>query len=188
MSQPPLPLGVNVAVIDQGRVLLTRREDFEVWCMPGGSVEVGESLAEAAIRETREETGLEVELTHLVGLYSRPNFGGYHTLAVFAGRIVGGQIDPDPREVVEIGFFTADQIPADLLFDQRERIQDVLAGYGGSVVRTTTRTRPAHWPASRAELYAMRDRSGLARRAFYQQMTEPFGQDSYQLEVGGEKR
>jgi ADP-ribose pyrophosphatase YjhB (NUDIX family) len=61
-STPAFPLAVNVAVIDGDRVLLTRREDFEVWCLPGGTVDEGESLAEAATREVREETGLDVRL------------------------------------------------------------------------------------------------------------------------------
>jgi 8-oxo-dGTP pyrophosphatase MutT (NUDIX family) len=64
-------LAVIVAVIDDGKVLLTKREDFEVWCLPGGGVEDGESMAEAAIRETWEEAGIQVELTRLVGVYSR---------------------------------------------------------------------------------------------------------------------
>ena len=62
-------LGVNIAIIPDDKILLTERTDFEVWCLPGGEVEPGESLAQAALRETREETGLEVELTRLVGVY-----------------------------------------------------------------------------------------------------------------------
>jgi len=50
-------LGINVAVISEDRILLTKRDDFEVWCLPSGGVEEGESLAEAAVRETKEETG-----------------------------------------------------------------------------------------------------------------------------------
>ncbi len=64
-------LAVNVAVIHEGKILLTKREDFETWILPSGGVEEGESLAQAAIRETKEETGLDVELTRLVGVYSR---------------------------------------------------------------------------------------------------------------------
>lgn len=78
-------LAVNVAVIDaHNRVLLTRREDFEVWCLPGGSVEEGESLAADAVREVSEETDLTVQLTRWVGIYSRPKLGGYHSAALFA--------------------------------------------------------------------------------------------------------
>ena len=53
-------LAVNVAVIHEGKILLTQREDFETWILPSGGVEDGESLAQAAIRETREETGAEL--------------------------------------------------------------------------------------------------------------------------------
>ncbi len=52
MSNPLRELGVNIAIIQENRILLTRREDREAWCLPGGAVEFGEPLAEAAIRET----------------------------------------------------------------------------------------------------------------------------------------
>jgi ADP-ribose pyrophosphatase YjhB (NUDIX family) len=51
-------LGVNIAVIQDGQILLTQREDFEVWCLPGGEVDACESIAQAAVREALEETGL----------------------------------------------------------------------------------------------------------------------------------
>lgn len=86
------PLGVNISIIQNGKILLTKREDFEVWCLPGGAVDEGESLAQAAIREAREETGLEVELTRLVGVYSRPSWNGpgMHIVS-FVARPVGGE-------------------------------------------------------------------------------------------------
>lgn len=181
-----VPLAVNVAVIDErGRVLLTRREDFEVWCLPGGGVEAGESLAEAAVRETREETGLEVALTRLVGLYSRPNFGGYHTLALFAGKIAGGTLRPAPAEVIETGWFGAGDLPADMLWGQRERILDALSGAGGSLVRSRAAARPDGWPTARAEQYALRDRSGLPRNEFYRRHAAVLGAEASRLEVEG---
>jgi ADP-ribose pyrophosphatase YjhB (NUDIX family) len=183
-STPSFPLAVNVAVIDGDRVLLTRREDFEVWCLPGGTVDEGESLAEAAVREAREETGLDVRLAHLVGLYSRPRLGGYHTAALFAGAVVGGSLRPDPREVLEVRWCSAAEVPDDLLWGQRERIEDALAGRVG-VVRATGRERPDTWPRSRSEHYELRDRSGLSRAEFYRRLVETLGEDRSRLEVEG---
>jgi ADP-ribose pyrophosphatase YjhB (NUDIX family) len=183
-SAPAFPLAVNVAVIDGDRVLLTRREDFEVWCLPGGTVDEGESLAEAAIREVREETGLDVRLARLVGLYSRSRLGGYHTAVLFSATVVGGSLRPDPREVVEVRWCAATEVPDDLLWGQRERIQDALAGRIG-VVRATGRERPDIWPRSRSEHYELRDRSGLARAEFYRRLAETLGEDRSRLEVEG---
>jgi hypothetical protein len=59
-------VGATVAILRDGKLLLTRREDFEVWCLPGGCVDEDESLADAARREAEEETGLKVRLTRLV--------------------------------------------------------------------------------------------------------------------------
>ncbi len=64
---------VNVAVTnDAGEILLIRRSDNDNWALPGGGVDIGESLAEAGVRETREETGIECEITGLSGIYTDP--------------------------------------------------------------------------------------------------------------------
>lgn len=164
-------LGVTVAIVDAGRVLLTKREDFEVWCLPGGHVDDGESLATAARREVIEETGLEVELTRLVGVYSRPNWwrGGLH-LALFAARPIGGRPRLQPGEVIDARFFAPDALPEPILWGHRQQIADAIAGWGGSLARAD----PVAWPLDpflpRQELYALRDRSGLGRAAFYTRM------------------
>ncbi|MFJ6571231.1 NUDIX domain-containing protein [Streptomyces sp. NPDC091292] len=63
----------SVVVVDQaGRVLLQRRADNGMWALPGGAMNIGESLPECAVRETREETGLDVEIVGLVGTYTNP--------------------------------------------------------------------------------------------------------------------
>jgi ADP-ribose pyrophosphatase YjhB (NUDIX family) len=154
-------------------VLLTRREDFHVWCLPGGHVDAKETLAQAAVREMREETGLEVRLTRLVGVYSRPgwNNGGMHMVS-FAGEIVGGELRIDPHEVIEVGFFAPDDLPP-LLLGHRQKILDAAAGIGGSVAWDEGIAYPADQPLVREDLYAARDRSGLAREAYYMQHFEP---------------
>ena len=64
---------VNVVVAnDEGEILMIRRTDNDNWAVPGGAIDLGESVAQAAIRETREESGIECEITGLVGIYSDP--------------------------------------------------------------------------------------------------------------------
>jgi ADP-ribose pyrophosphatase YjhB (NUDIX family) len=161
-------IGVNIAVFEDGKVLLTRREDFWVWCLPGGHVDPYESFAQAAVREVREEVGLEVELTRLVGLYSRPEWSnGIYHLALFAARPIGGSITPDPHEVVEAAYFDLDQLPAGLMIGQQQRILDAASGVGGSLARREVICYPPDLPIPRRELYAVRDQSGLAPAEFY---------------------
>ena len=174
-------LAVNIAVIHEGQVLLTKREDFEVWCLPGGGVEDGESLAEAAIRETKEETGLDVELTRLVGTYSR--LGGFPDIhgILYAARPVGGEIRLQPGETVEVCYFSVDDLPAEMLIGQKQRILDAVRGLSGISLR-----QELHLPTlTRRELYEERDRSGLPRQEFYQQRMAQARFDE-NLEVGDE--
>jgi ADP-ribose pyrophosphatase YjhB (NUDIX family) len=64
---------VNVVVEnDQGEILLIRRSDNDNWALPGGAIDIGESLTQAAIREVKEETGITCEITGLVGIYTDP--------------------------------------------------------------------------------------------------------------------
>lgn len=68
---------------DEGRVLLIHRSDNDLWSLPGGAQEVGEDIRGTAVRETREETGVEVKVTGLVGIYSNPN----HVVAYDNGEV-----------------------------------------------------------------------------------------------------
>ncbi|MFI0268378.1 NUDIX hydrolase [Streptomyces luteogriseus] len=67
-----VPAASVVVVDDSGRVLLQRRRDNGMWALPGGAMDIGESLPDCAVRETREETGLDVEITGIVGTYTNP--------------------------------------------------------------------------------------------------------------------
>ena len=95
---------VNVAVTnDAGEVLLIRRSDNDNWALPGGAVDIGESLTQAAVRETREESGIECEITGLSGIYTDPGHVMLYTSngevrqefsIVLTARAVGGQPTP----------------------------------------------------------------------------------------------
>jgi ADP-ribose pyrophosphatase YjhB (NUDIX family) len=64
---------VNVVIEnDAGEILLIRRSDNGNWALPGGAIDIGESMTEAAVRETREETGIDCQITGLVGIYTDP--------------------------------------------------------------------------------------------------------------------
>jgi ADP-ribose pyrophosphatase YjhB (NUDIX family) len=162
-------LGVNTAILHHNQILLTRRTDFDVWCLPGGGVEDDESLAQAAIRETLEEVGLDVRLTGLVGLYSRPGWisHGLH-VAVFAAEIVGGALKIQVEEVAEARFFGRDELPAEgqILLGHRRRALDALDG-----VRGATWFHDAEWDfppeITRQQLYDQCAQSGLPTDEFY---------------------
>ncbi|MEU7875156.1 NUDIX domain-containing protein [Dactylosporangium sp. NPDC049140] len=76
--QAPEPNSIVVAVTafvldDQDRVLLIHRTDNDLWALPGGAQEFGEYIAETVVRETKEETGIDVEVDAVVGIYTNPN-------------------------------------------------------------------------------------------------------------------
>jgi ADP-ribose pyrophosphatase YjhB (NUDIX family) len=120
-SATVIKLGVSVLVEDAaGAVLLELRRDCGLWGCVGGRVEPGESVSAAAIRETQEETGLEVALTGLQGIYSEPqdrivtyddNGDERHLVdIIFTGRIVGGRLACSP-ESLRLEFFPKDRLP-----------------------------------------------------------------------------
>ena len=108
-------VGAEAAIFDtEGRILLVRRSDDGLWCLPCGWVEPNESPEEAAVRETREETGLEVRSRHLVDVFTRkPNTGhGPHTAIaiVYLCEVVGGTPHPQSHEVSEVRYSRINEV------------------------------------------------------------------------------
>jgi ADP-ribose pyrophosphatase YjhB (NUDIX family) len=165
-------LAVNVAVIHEDKILLTQRDDFETWILPSGGVEDGESLAQAAIRETKEETGLDVELTGLVGVYSRiSNMAPVHAI-LFTAKPVGGEIKCQEGETIAVEWFAFDELPSPLSAGHKRRIEDALAGASGVAVLQEFKLPEMPKGLSRKELIELRDNSGLSRQDFYMRMFE----------------
>jgi ADP-ribose pyrophosphatase YjhB (NUDIX family) len=155
-----MSLDASVAVIENEEVLLVRRDDFKVWVLPGGRVEPGESVAEAAIREVYEETGIRVKLTRLVGIYAMPRWIDNSHRVVFTARPVGGVLQPQPGETTEAVYFRAEALPELLLWWHRQPIQDALGGVGGSAVWQQELYWPSDWMPPQ-EVVALRQQGPL---------------------------
>lgn len=129
---------VNVVVTDDaGRILMIRRTDNDNWAVPGGAIDLGESLPDAAIRETREETGITCEITGLVGTYTDPRHVLLYTSngearqefsIVLTARPVSGEPTPsdESREVRWVPREDVAGLPMDR--SMRMRIEHYLAG------------------------------------------------------------
>src|SRR5438132_10521253 len=119
-----------VPLDDEGRIVMMRRRDTGTWCLPGGSVEWGETLESALRREVAEETGHRlVAIRRLVGIYSDPaRDPRMHAITV----VVEARVAPpppdapalNPLEVIEVHAFHADQLPGALAFDTRRLLDD----------------------------------------------------------------
>lgn len=113
---PTPKVDVRAAVIDENRILLVRERDDGGWTMPGGWADVGESAAEAAVRETREESGVRVRAVKLVALYDRERHGHPRhpefSYKVFFACEVCGVPEPSPgTETTGAAFFDRCDLP-----------------------------------------------------------------------------
>ena len=113
----PVPTVDVIIEVEGGIVLILRKNPPPGWALPGGFVDYGESLEEAAVREAREETGLEVELTGQFRAYSDPARNPrQHTITnVFLARAYGRPVGSDDAAQADI--FTPELLPSPLAFD-----------------------------------------------------------------------
>src|SRR5690349_3291722 len=111
-----VPGGSALVVDTDGSILMQRRSDSGNWSLPGGVMEIGETLEQCVVRETREESGLDIEITGLLGIYTDPA----HVIAyedgevrqefniTYYGRVVGGRIAVS-TESTEVRFIRPDE-------------------------------------------------------------------------------
>jgi ADP-ribose pyrophosphatase YjhB (NUDIX family) len=124
---------VSAVIFDRrGRLLLQQRSDGGQWGLPGGSVEIGESVRDAVTREVREETGLIVAVRRLVGVYSMPSLqlvrypdgNVWHYVSVsFECTVRGGSLTTGD-ETLALDYFPLRRLPPTLLGHHRVRIRD----------------------------------------------------------------
>jgi len=126
------------------------RSDLMGWELPGGTVEPGEALEEAVVREVREETGVEVVVERHVGDYVRTGFRP-HTARVYVCRPVGG-LAALGDETLHAGYFPADELPEELFPWYHRPIDDALAGAADPVVHREHQGLAAIWAGLRIDL------------------------------------
>ena len=124
---------VSAVIFDRrGRLLLQQRSDGGQWGLPGGSVEIGESVASAVIREVREETGLIVTPRRLIGVYSEPALQvvrypdgnvWHYVSCLFECGVRGGELTTC-AETLALEWFSPSRLPSTLLPNHRIRIRD----------------------------------------------------------------
>ena len=120
---------------DAGRLLLQRRQDNGLWGLPGGAMDVGEKIADTVVREVREETGYDVEVVRLIGVYSDPAHTSMRypdgnefqfVSCLFECRIVGGT----PTlcdETTALEWFDPRRLPEPFMPNHVQRVKDALA-------------------------------------------------------------
>lgn len=144
-TTPLLTVDIIIALEDQPNhpiVLIKRRNPPFGWALPGGFVDVGERLEQAATREAREETGLNVKLDILLGCYSDParDPRGHTVSAVYTANASGMPEAAD--DAAEVALFPLDKLPENLAFDHRQILTDY-ARY-----RSAGMPAPLYCPAS----------------------------------------
>lgn len=132
-------------VFDQeGKVLLQRRGDSNRWGFPGGAIEIGETPEMAAIREVREETGLDVSVKDLIGIYTDcdmeyPNGDKAHSIMIaYELESVSGRLACDDAETLELRYFALDEMPP-LFCRQHEELKSDLLKRSNKPVNHPTR-------------------------------------------------
>src|SRR5690606_4430322 len=140
-----LKAGVAVIILSkENQVLLQKRSDVGLWGIPSGHIEIGETVSEAAIREVKEETNLDISIKKLIGVYSDPHSQVFEypngkvvhfiTTCFLAG-ITGGELKYHSDESLAMKFFEPYKLPNDLLKMHPQWLEDALSNRESAFIR-----------------------------------------------------
>ncbi|WP_270181017.1 NUDIX domain-containing protein [Alkalihalobacillus sp. CinArs1] len=145
MKIDALKAGVAVIILNENNdVLLQKRKDVGLWGIPSGHVEIGETVTEAAVREVKEETNLDVAVKKLIGVYSEPSSQVFHypdgkvvhfITTCFLAEIIGGDLRSNSDESLDVKFFQASKLPENLLTMHPRWLEDALEQREGAFIR-----------------------------------------------------
>lgn len=131
---------VNACIInDNNEILLQRRREENEWGLPGGAMELGESAEETLRREIKEETGLEITIEKLLGVYTKyfhtyPNGDKTQSVVIsFLCHPAGEELQLENAETLELAYVAPENMPPLLFDDNRDAIQDYINGNFGVV-------------------------------------------------------
>lgn len=116
---------------EQGEILLQRRGDCNMWGFPGGALELGETPEQAAVREVKEETGLEVQPSRIIGVYTdcdavSSNGDKYQSVCIaYELSVIGGELYCDNDETLELRYFPLDCVPKLFCKQHEELLSDI---------------------------------------------------------------
>ncbi|SHK13532.1 NUDIX domain-containing protein [Desulforamulus aeronauticus] len=137
--------GVAIVIFNkEGEVLLQKRADVNLWGIPSGHVEPGETVKNAAIREILEETGLQVKILRLIGVYSDPSSQVFQypdgrvthfVTCCFQAKVIGGELSVISSETLDLRYFPCDRLPANILKMHPHWLTDALTPTAQSFIR-----------------------------------------------------
>jgi argininosuccinate lyase/8-oxo-dGTP diphosphatase len=135
MSQPPGLRISTVVFITKADAILLVKQNYgrQYWSLPGGVIEAGESVEQAAIREVKEETCLDILIKRVIAIYSKP---AQASIAIsLEGEFIGGELRAD-HEILECAFFQPDDLPIPVRAHLHQRISDFRLNQTSTILST----------------------------------------------------
>lgn len=131
--RPTFTIWVFAIITDEeDRILLCLRHDYDIRNLPGWGLESGESPREGVLREVKEETGLDAEVTRLVGLYSKPDKD--EMVFLFTCNVIWGELTLN-EEAKDIQYFLHNALPEHTVPKQIERIEDYFSSHNQTILK-----------------------------------------------------